>query len=71
MSTAVVTVTPAQAQRIAELVRRARKASDDVDTVVRLLGLGHVPPTATLADVNVATGALTFTLPPAPDEGVD
>lgn len=67
-----VTVTPPQARHIAGLIEDAQRAQAAATAAVALLTLGHpLPETATLADVNVDTGVLTFHVeqPVAPTEG--
>lgn len=63
----IVSLTPEQARYVASLVQQAQHAQRAVNEAVALLALGHVPTTATLADVNVETGALTFHVPEVPD----
>lgn len=67
-----LTVTPAQAQALAQRIAAARAAEQAAHDALTLLTLGHVPADAVLADVNTDTGVLTFHVqqPPSP-EGAD
>ena len=56
----ILTVTPAQAQRLAALVSAAQQAQRAAQDAVTLLTLGHVPPEAVLDDINTDDGMLTF-----------
>ncbi len=56
-----VPVTRQQAAYLANLIQQAQQAQRAVNEAVALLALGRVPPSATLSDVNVETGVLTFT----------
>jgi hypothetical protein len=56
-----LTVTPLQAWHLAHLLQQSQQAKAAADAALALLTLGHpVPHDATLADVNVDTGVLTF-----------
>jgi hypothetical protein len=66
----ILSLTPPQAQHLAQLIQQAQTAKRTADDAVTLLTLGLVPAGAALTDVNTETGVCTFTVPSEASDGL-